>query len=68
MVDKATYTMGELLRIYFDTLKDQIHHRKYFYKTATLVKEGMIVVHSPGLISDPTACKVGVVFGCGLTV
>ena len=64
----TSFTMGELLRLFCTALQDQIRHRMYFYKTATLVREGMIIVHSSGLNNDPTACKVGVVFGCGLTV
>ena len=62
-VEMKTFTMRELLRMYYHALKDQIHHRMHFYKTGTLVKEGMIVVNSSGLHGDPTACKVGVVWG-----
>ena len=32
--------------------------RMYFYKTATLVREGMVVIHSSGLNGDPTSAKV----------
>ena len=58
----GTFAMGELLRLYCTTLQDQIKHRMYFYKTATLVREGMIIVHSTGLNGDPTTSKVGVAF------
>ena len=34
----------------------------YFYKTANLVREGMVIVHSSGLNGDPTSAKVGCLF------
>ncbi len=51
--------MGELLRLFCDNLEEQIAHRKYFYKSGSLVHEGMIVVHSSGLTGDPSSAMVG---------
>ena len=60
--DKDTkFTVGELLRLFCLSLKDQIKNRMYFYKTATLVREGMIVVHNVGLTGDPAYAKVSTV-------
>lgn len=50
--------VGELLRIFCADLEEQINHRKYFYKSATLVHEGMIVVNNSGLTGDPTSATV----------
>ena len=52
------FTVGEVLRLFCTSLKDQIKHRVYFYKTATLVREGMIIVHNAGLTGDPANAKV----------
>ena len=54
------FTVGELLRLFCPSLKDQIKHRMYFYKMATLVREGMIIVHNSGLTGDPTSAKVNI--------
>ena len=54
----TTFSVGELLRLFCSTLKEQIKHRMYFYKMATLVREGMIIVHNSGLTGDPTSAKV----------
>ena len=53
--------MGEVLRIFCEGLEEQIQHRKYFYKSSSLVHEGMIVVHNSGLTGDPTSATVSVV-------
>lgn len=53
----GTFSVGELLRLFCPTLQDQIKHRMYFYKTANLVREGMIIVHNSGLNGDPTSAK-----------
>ena len=50
--------VGELLRIFCADLEEQIHKRKYFYKSASLVHEGMIVVNNSGLTGDPTSASV----------
>lgn len=50
--------VGELLRIFCTDLEEQIHKRKYFYKSASLVHEGMIVVNNSGLTGDPTSATV----------
>ena len=34
----SSFTVGELLRLFCSSLKEQIKHRMYFYKTATLVR------------------------------
>lgn len=50
--------VGELLRIFCADLEEQIDHRKYFYKSASLVHEGMIAVHNSGITGDPTSASV----------
>lgn len=50
--------VGELLRIFCSGLEEQIQHRKYFYKSSSLVREGMIVVHSSGLTGDTSTASV----------
>ena len=55
---QAGFTIGELLRLFCTTLQDQIKHRTYFYKSGTLVQEGMLVVNNAGLTGDPTSAKV----------
>ena len=44
--------VGGLLSRFCSSLEDQIAHRKYFYKSASLVREGMVVVHSSGISGD----------------
>ncbi|XP_019854420.1 PREDICTED: uncharacterized protein LOC105313451 [Amphimedon queenslandica] len=55
---QSVFTVGELLRLFCPSLQEQIKHRVYFYKMATLVREGMIIVHNSGLNGDPTSAKV----------
>lgn len=50
--------VGELLQLFCDNLEDEINHRKYFYKSASLVREGMVVVHSSGITGDPSSATV----------
>lgn len=54
----CVFSVGELLRLFCSSLQEQIKHRMYFYKMATLVREGMIIVHNSGLNGDPTSAKV----------
>jgi SpoVK/Ycf46/Vps4 family AAA+-type ATPase len=54
----AGFTVGELLRLFCVDLANQIKSRMYFYKTASLVREGMIIVHASGLSGDPTGARV----------
>ena len=56
--NQSGFTIGELLRLFCISLQDQIKHRTYFYKSATLVQEGMLVVNNSGLTGDPTSAKV----------
>ena len=56
-------TVGELLRLCCTDLEEEIAHRKYFYKSATLVREGMIIVHNSGLTGDTNNATVS---GCVL--
>ena len=51
-------TVGELLRLFCTDLEEEIAHRKYFYKSATLVREGMIIVHNSGLTGDTNNATV----------
>eukprot|EP00731_Ephydatia_muelleri_P032086 Em0023g593a len=51
-------TIGDLLRLFCTSLQEQIKHRTYFYKSATLVQEGMIQVNSVGLTGDPASAMV----------
>lgn len=60
--------VGDLLRVFCDSLEDQILHRKYFYKSATMVHEGMILVHNSGLTGDPTMASVRLHGYCVATV
>ncbi len=53
--------VGEVLRIFCEDLEEQIQHRRYFYKSSSLVHEGMIVVHNSGLTGDTTSATVSVV-------
>ena len=50
--------VGDLLRIFCSGLEEQIQHRKYFYKSASLVREGMVLVHSGGLTGDTSSATV----------
>eukprot|EP01084_Bolivina_argentea_P150496 262825_1 len=45
-------TVGEMLGANCLDLRAQIKHRKYFYKTATLVKENIIKVHESRLLHN----------------
>ena len=38
MGGQNSFSVGELLRLFCSSLKEQIKHRMYFYKTATLVR------------------------------
>ena len=49
-----------MLRIFCEDLEEQIQHRRYFYKSSSLVHEGMIVVHNSGLTGDTTSAIVSV--------
>ena len=51
-------SVGELLRLFCVDLEEEIAHRKYFYKSATLVREGMIIVHNSGLTGDTNNATV----------
>lgn len=51
-------SVGELLRLFCTDLEEEIAHRKYFYKSATLVREGMIIVHNSGLTGDTNNATV----------
>ena len=37
----GSFNVGELLRLFCSTLREQIKHRMYFYKTSTLVRYNM---------------------------
>ena len=50
--------VGEILQIFCAGLEEQIAHRKYFYKSATLVHEGMVMIHNSGITGDPTTAIV----------
>ena len=50
--------VGDLLRSFCSGLEEQIQHRKYFYKSASLICEGMVLVHSVGLTGDPSSAIV----------
>ena len=63
MVQSDT-SVGELLRLFCADLEEEIAHRKYFYKSGTLVREGMIIVHNSGLTGDTNNCNVSSVCVC----
>ena len=53
--------VGSLIQLFCPTsLEEQIAHRKYFYKSGSLVHEGMVVVHSSGLTGDPSSAIVSI--------
>lgn len=37
-------TIRDLLRLFCNTLEEQISHRRYFYKSSVMVHEGMVNV------------------------
>ena len=43
-----------LLRAFSHSLQQQIEHRKHFYKSAVLVREGILVLHGDELGADLT--------------
>eukprot|EP01083_Nonionella_stella_P096037 269781_1 len=45
-------TVGEMLAANCTDLREQIKHRKYFYRTATLVRENIIKVHESRLLHN----------------
>ena len=49
-----TMQVEVLLRAFSHTLQAQIEHRKYFYKSAVLVREGILVLHGDELGADLT--------------
>jgi SpoVK/Ycf46/Vps4 family AAA+-type ATPase len=51
-------TIRDVLRLFCHTLEEQIQYRKYFYKSATMVHEGMINVHNLGLTGDISSATV----------
>lgn len=57
-ISKNCAQVGDLLQVFCPTLEEQIHHRKYFYKSAAFVREGMVVVHNTGLTGDPSSATV----------
>ena len=57
-IDKNYAQVGDLLQIFCNSLEEQIQHRKYFYKSASLVREGMVVVHNTGITGDPSNATV----------
>ena len=58
VIGKNCAQVGDLLQLFCPTLEEQIHHRKYFYKSASLIREGMVVVHNSGLTGDPSSATV----------
>jgi len=58
----GAFTVGELLWLHLSELKDQVAHRKYFYKTATLVRERIVTVDEKdiGVTGDLVGCNVEV--------
>jgi hypothetical protein len=59
-IGRNTAQVGDLLQLFHLNLEDQINHRKFFYKSASLVREGMVVVHSAGITGDPSSATVSV--------
>jgi len=49
-----TMQVEVLLRAFASSLQQQIRHRRYFYKTAVLVREGILVLHGDELGADLT--------------
>ena len=65
-ISSSYMSVGELLRIFCTGLEEQIQHRKYFYKSGSLVHEGMVVVHSSGLAGDTTSATVSSSVSCAI--
>lgn len=51
-------TVGTLIRFFSGSLIEQIQNRKYFYKSATLIKEGILTVRSYNFSADLTDQEV----------
>ena len=59
-ITKNCAQVGDMLELFCPTLEEQIHHRKYFYKSSSLVREGMVVVQNSGLTGDPSTATVSI--------
>jgi len=49
-------TVNDLLTCFCSSLEEQIKSRKYFYKSAVLVKEGILNLHGMDFAGDLTQC------------
>jgi hypothetical protein len=59
--ETVAFTVGKLLSIHFQSLKDQIEHRRCFYRTGKLVKQNIIRVAEKGVgVMDLMDCEVEV--------
>mmetsp|Transcript_99722 Transcript_99722/g.171752 ORF Transcript_99722/g.171752 Transcript_99722/m.171752 type:complete len:1098 (-) Transcript_99722:32-3325(-) len=58
--DKRDRTVGYLLYILCDTLPQRVANRSRFYKSATLVKDGMVTVSDKPAFGDLMDCPVDV--------
>ena len=47
-----------LLQQLCSSLEERINHLKYFYKSATLIREGMLVLHSSDISGDVSRAVV----------
>ena len=50
--------MNDLLLSFCPSLADQISHRRYFYKSATLIREGVLNLNGQDFAGDLTMCDV----------
>ena len=58
LTGSSGFTVGELIRLFCSDLASQISRRMHFYKSAPMIREGMIIVHTSGLAGDPALAKV----------
>jgi SpoVK/Ycf46/Vps4 family AAA+-type ATPase len=57
-VGSTRCTVNDLLNCFCGSLEEQIKSRKYFYKSAILVKEGILNLHGTDFAGDLTECTV----------
>jgi hypothetical protein len=51
-------TVGTLIQRFSDTLEKRMERRRFFYKSGTLVQEGILSISGVDFMSDLTSCQV----------
>ncbi|CAB9508086.1 cycle protein 48 homolog AF_1297 [Seminavis robusta] len=57
-VQKLSASVGDLISSFCVSLESKMTHRRYFYRSGTLLREGIINISQPGIMTDLTACNV----------